>query len=64
VKPNLTQWIEPNSGHSDLLLHPVAHKRIVSYLQTHLRTLHGESPALVVPRSQPRRTHLHQVCTN
>jgi len=65
VKPNLTQWIEPNSGHSDLLLHPVAHKRIVSYLQTHLRSLHGESLILEsTPKSHSTRPRLHQVCTN
>jgi len=65
VKTVLTQWIEPTSGHSDLLLHPVAQKRIVSYLQTHLRTPDGEFQGLTSPpRPQERRERPHQVCMN
>jgi fermentation-respiration switch protein FrsA (DUF1100 family) len=65
VKSNLTQWTAPNGGHSDYLLHPFAHERIISYLQTHLGTLPGESMRPEsISRSHPRRPRLHQVCTN
>ena len=65
VKTTLTQWLEPTSGHSDLLLHPVAQARIVSFLRVNLCSTEGESLSLdSASRARARKARLRQVCMN
>ncbi|MCK5573958.1 MAG: alpha/beta fold hydrolase [Bacteroidetes bacterium] len=65
VKNDCTQWIEPASGHSDLLLHPVVRRRIAGFLHTELADAPGESGTHETPaRHQPRNARMTQVCMN